>query len=170
MSVDVIAGVMGAVNQDQATARFQVATAQSKALQAKQPAFAALMQKMLPLKTNQIADANDGGLYGTADHTVQAPQAKRKADAMVALEGALMTKMVDSMMPKDENSVYGNGIAGETWRSFAVDQMGKTMAKGDLLNFNRKEASATPSQAVNLFGQGFGAPNEMKITPFAGES
>ena len=165
MSVDVIAGVMGAVNQGQATANFQVATAQSKGVQpVSANAFSNLMQKM-NTKSTQVADTH--ALYGDGTGTVD-PLAKRKADAMMQLQGALMTKMVDSMMPKDEDSVYGKGFAGDTWRSFAVEQMGKTLAKGDLLNFNRGVPSASQGTAVSLFGN-FSSPNEMKITPFASQ-
>lgn len=165
MSVDVIAGVMGAVNQGQATANFQVATAQSKGAQpVNANAFGALMLKMTP-KSTQIADTH--ALYGDGAGVVD-PLAKRKADAMMQLQGALMTKMVDSMMPKDEDSVYGKGFAGDTWRSFAVEQMGKTLAKGDLLNFNRAAPAASQGTAVSLFGN-FASPNDMKITPFASQ-
>lgn len=165
MSVDVIAGVMGAVNQNQATANFQVATAQSKGVQVNPAGFASLLHKMG--KTNQVADSESNHpLYGggaTPDTT-----ATRKGQAMTKLEGVLMGNMVDAMMPKDENNVYGGGLAGETWRSFAVDQMGQTLAKSDLLNFNRKQPAASQGTAVSLFGN-FASPNGMTITPFASQ-
>lgn len=164
MSVDVIAGVMGAVDQSKATAHFQVATAQAGGTEQIKPAgFGNFLQKMTG-KTTQTA-ANTHPLYGD-DTPATDPIAQRKKDAMIQLEGALMTKMVDSMMPKSEDSVYGKGLAGDTWRGFAVEQMGKTLAKNDLLNFNRAAPSDGQGTAVSLFGD-FASPNGMTITPFA---
>jgi hypothetical protein len=85
---------------------------------------------------------------------------------MTALEGTLLTKMADQMLPKDEHGLYGGGIAGNTWRGFEVENIGQTIAKADLLHFNRSTQSTRPG---GLFSLGDVETNSaLKITPFAG--
>jgi peptidoglycan hydrolase FlgJ len=84
-----------------------------------------------------------------------------KKAAMRGLEAVLATKMVESMMPKDQSDVYGKGTAGEIWRGFHIDQMGKALASKGLFG---------PPEAVVTANDGrFLQPSRAKaIVPFAG--
>jgi hypothetical protein len=90
---------------------------------------------------------------------------------MVALEGTLMTKFVDEMLPKSDHALYGGGLAGDTWRGFEVDQFGSALAKSDPLNFAKAPATIRLSANVgmgNLFGNALdGQPITRHISPFA---
>lgn len=92
-------------------------------------------------------------------------------DPMIKLEGALMTKYVDLMMPKASKSLYGDGVAGETWRSFAVDQFGSAIAQSDPLKLASERdvqalgnSEATPGMFANA---GPVASAGQAITPFS---
>jgi peptidoglycan hydrolase FlgJ len=54
-------------------------------------------------------------------------EASQKA-AMRGLETILATKMVEGMMPKDQDELYGEGTAGNVWRGFHIEAMGKALA------------------------------------------
>ena len=98
-------------------------------------------------------------------------KADAKSKAMLALEGTLMTKFVDEMLPKSNNTLYGSGIAGDTWRGFEVDQFGAVLAKSDPLNMASSKGGvklAASAAVANLFGNGFDEPQPgQSITPFS---
>lgn len=71
---------------------------------------------------------------GTA---VASNQSNAKAEAMKKLEGVLLANMLDSMVPKSESDLYGGGTAGDTWRSFQVNQMAEDMAQRGVLNLDQ---------------------------------
>ena len=113
----------------------------------------------------QVALLDSNGRSGSAIK----PDAK--TNAMLALEGTLMTKFVDQMLPKSKNALYGSGTAGDTWRGFEVDQFGAILAKSDPLNFGTGHSGvklAASAGVTNLFGSGFDEqqPN-LPITPFS---
>jgi peptidoglycan hydrolase FlgJ len=73
-------------------------------------------------------------------------QAAKNA-AMRGLETVLATKMVEAMMPKDQSRIYGEGTAGEIWRGFHIDAMGKALAGQGL--FSTSNDDATPNDLTN---------------------
>lgn len=113
----------------------------------------------------QVALLNLNGRSGAAGKT------DAKASAMLALEGTLMTKFVDQMLPKSSSTLYGAGTAGDTWRGFAVDQFGAVLAKSDPLNFGPAPSGvklAASASVTNLFGGGFDDQQPTQpITPFS---
>ena len=95
--------------------------------------------------------------------------AKKLADPMIALEGSLMGRFVDEMLPKGKDSIYGGGLAGDTWRGYAGEQMANTLAQSDPLNLSISPfASTTSGGELSLFGKANNDGNSSeKITPFA---
>ncbi len=98
-------------------------------------------------------------------------KADGRGKAMLALEGTLMTKFVDEMLPKSDPSLYGSGLAGDTWRSFEVDQFGSALSKSDPLNLAAPKDGiklAANAGVTNLFGDGYdGKQAARPITPFS---
>jgi hypothetical protein len=90
---------------------------------------------------------------------------------MVALEGTLMTKFVDEMLPKSSHALYGEGLAGDTWRGFEVDQLGSALAKSDPLNFSPVPTTIRLSangSMNNLFGNTTeGQSTSRPVLPFS---
>jgi Rod binding domain-containing protein len=72
---------------------------------------------------------------------MQAAQPKRAAAAAARLaapahdvnqkfEAVMLRRMVEEMLPKGSSSLYGEGTAGDIWRSLQADLMSQEMAKG----------------------------------------
>lgn len=85
----------------------------------------------------------------------------KKAEAMRGLETILATKMVEAMMPKDQGDLYGEGTAGEIWRGFHVETMGKALASQGLL-------SSTATEVGKSSEGTFKNRRTKSIVPFAG--
>ena len=60
---------------------------------------------------------------GTPGAAGAVPEAFAKFEAMV------LQTFLQSMLPSDTSSVYGEGMAGEMWQSLLAEQLGATMAK-----------------------------------------
>ena len=86
---------------------------------------------------------------------------KRTDVAMRGLETVLATKMVESMMPKDQSRIYGDGAAGEIWRGMHIEVMGKALASQGL--FSTSKDVQDDGKILDL------GPKKIKsVVPFAG--
>lgn len=97
----------------------------------------------------------------------------KPTDPMIAMEGTLMSQFVDEMLPKGKDSIYGNGLAGDTWRGFAVDQMASALARADPLDLAIKPFAQTAPLATRERLDLFGLASKdtafsPTITPFSG--
>ncbi len=54
---------------------------------------------------------------------------ERKSDVYVQFEAVLLQNMVDSMMPKDTEAMFGKGTAGEMWRSMLSEKIAAEIAR-----------------------------------------
>jgi peptidoglycan hydrolase FlgJ len=59
--------------------------------------------------------------------------AQKTAHAKVEFEASLLSNLVGEMLPKDMDSVYGQGTAGDIWRSMMGDQIAHQIAKSGRL-------------------------------------
>ncbi len=50
----------------------------------------------------------------------------------------LVNSFVQEIMPKDEASVYGQGFAGDMWRSMLSEQVSRQIARSGALGLSRK--------------------------------
>lgn len=58
-----------------------------------------------------------------------AGQAGATPDAFARFEAMVLQSFIQTMLPKDTESVYGGGMAGEMWQSLLAEQLGQTMAR-----------------------------------------
>lgn len=58
-----------------------------------------------------------------------AGQASATPDAFARFEAMVLQSFLQTMLPKDTESVYGGGMAGEMWQSLLAEQLGATMAR-----------------------------------------
>ena len=58
----------------------------------------------------------------------RAPAASRAQTAQTKLESVILTQFVQEMLPKDAQSVYGQGYAGDMWRSMLAERVADQMA------------------------------------------
>ena len=91
---------------------------------------------------SRVSDSAEGAKALVPDSR----QAAKNA-AMRGLETVLATKMVEAMMPKDQSRIYGEGTAGEIWRGFHIDALGKALAGQGL--FSTSNDDATPNDLTN---------------------
>jgi flagellar protein FlgJ len=59
--------------------------------------------------------------------------ASRQDKARVQFEATLLNSFISEMMPKDASSVYGEGYAGDMWRSLLAEKMANEIAKSGSL-------------------------------------
>lgn len=104
----------------------------------------------------RIAGENSGGVPSPSK-----PLDTQKKEAMRGLEAVLATKMVEAMMPDDQSGLYGEGTAGEIWRGFHIDTMGKAMASQGLF-------SSSANAVTGNSGGSRGTGRNKLIVPFAG--
>ena len=75
-----------------------------------------------------------------------APRAGSKLPAPVELEAFFLQNFIELILPKDE-SLFGGGVAGESWRSMMAEQMARNLALsggiGLAAQFAKKAANAS---------------------------
>jgi Rod binding domain-containing protein len=57
-------------------------------------------------------------------------------------EAVMLRSMTEEMMPKDAGGLYGEGTAGNIWRSLQADLMSQEMAKGGGIGIARMLAKS----------------------------
>nr|WP_321462035.1 rod-binding protein [uncultured Cohaesibacter sp.] len=72
---------------------------------------------------------SDAGIsrYGKGAAKVKNPVSEK----FVAL---MLHQMLETMLPRDTEGIYGEGLSGEMWRSMLAEQVGNQMAKSDKIN------------------------------------
>ena len=71
----------------------------------------------------------------------------KAAKAQVDFEAMLLNGFVNEMMPKDAQSVFGGGMAGDMWKSMLADQISHQIAKSGELGIARRLFAARPLSA-----------------------
>ncbi len=84
--------------------------------------------------------------------------AGKKADAYVQFEALLVQNMIESMMPKDAEAVFGSGTAGQVWKSMLAEKIAAEIARTGTLGIAKQIAagptvSAPPPHAGNAAAQ-----------------
>jgi flagellar protein FlgJ len=62
----------------------------------------------------------------------------------VEFEASILKTFVDAILPKDETSVYGQGTAGDIWKSMLADQIAKQIAKSGAFGVAKRLFSTHP--------------------------
>lgn len=150
---DVVMGVIEAADPFRA----QAATERLQALGAGAPseAFAADLDR-----ATNIA----GQAHGLGD--ARAALAGRSPDAAsrakVGFEAMLINSLVGEMLPKDADAVFGQGTAGNIWRSMLSEQISQQIARSGALGLSRR-LFATHDIAPRATSQGFGAATKSTL-------
>lgn len=95
--------------------------AEPEAAQAARARLAAFADK------NSAAQFNIAGGAAPASSHARAPDAT--PEAFMRFEAMVLQSFFQTMLPKDSESVYGGGMAGEMWQSFLAEQLGETVAR-----------------------------------------
>jgi flagellar protein FlgJ len=95
----------------------------------------------------------DGG--ASADGASPARDSGGTPEAFAKFEAMVLQTFIHSMLPKDTESVYGEGMAGEMWQSLLAEQLGAAVsARGGIGIADRilKDHYYAGEQKVSLTG------------------
>ena|SRR5579863_5741910 len=80
--------------------------------------------------------------------------ADARADKVkIGFESVMLNSFVSEMMPKDTESVFGQGLAGDMWKSMLADQVSRQIAKSDALGIAKRLFSTHPMGASTALEQ-----------------
>ena len=71
----------------------------------------------------------------------------KAAKAQVDFEAMVLNGFVNEMLPKDDSAVFGQGLAGDMWKSMLADQVSRQIAKSGALGIARRLFAAHPPPA-----------------------
>jgi Rod binding domain-containing protein len=91
----------------------------------------------------RLADADAATPAGLADARTRLADADAAADAKAAkartdFEAVMLNSFVSEMLPKDSSTVFGQGLAGDMWKSMLADQISRQVAKSGSLGLARR--------------------------------
>lgn len=140
-----------------------IADVMAKADPAARQAALARLEKLSRIKSAAVDNALFNPIVHGKDQSrldgqpsPSAPVATQK-HVMRKLEAVLATKLVESMMPKDQSSLYGEGTSGEVWRGLHMEVLGQALADDGILNTSTDAPQRPSAQSLRK-----------AITPFSG--
>jgi hypothetical protein len=137
---DIVLDVLNAADPTRAEATTQ----RLNALAAGAPASAAAEAFAKALDAAGHSSANGvSSLIGMADARTRlfnksAAEALKTKNTQVEFEATLLNNLVGEMLPKDTAGVYGQGSAGDIWRSMLGDQIAHQIAKSGELGIAKR--------------------------------
>jgi Rod binding domain-containing protein len=96
-----------------------------------------------------VADASD--MRARLANIDQA-QNQKANQARVQFEAVLLNSLVGEMLPKDAPEAYGEGLAGEMWRSMLADQVSRQIARSGSLGIGQRLFATHPLTASSSLG------------------
>jgi peptidoglycan hydrolase FlgJ len=72
---------------------------------------------------------------------------EKAAKVKIGFEAVMLNSFVSEMLPKDTSSVFGQGLAGDMWKSMLADQVSRQMAKTDTLGIAKRLFATHPLAA-----------------------
>ena len=100
-----------------------------------------------------VSDAGGARARLAAAANLSDPAAKAKVD----FEAMLLNSFVGQMLPKDSEAVFGQGMAGEMWKSMLADQVSRQIAKSGALGIGDRLFATHPMPARAFQAEKVGA-------------
>jgi Rod binding domain-containing protein len=72
---------------------------------------------------------------------------EKAAKAKTGFEAVMLNSFVSEMLPKDASTVFGQGLAGDMWKSMLADQVSRQIAKSDALGIAKRLFATHPLAA-----------------------
>jgi Rod binding domain-containing protein len=139
--------------------------------------FAATLARTSPAST--AASAPDAGAFDMRARLADADrvQGDKASQARIQFEAVLLNSFVSEMLPKDTPSAYGEGMAGDMWRSMLADQVSRKIAASGTLGIGQRlfathpmSASASLTHAESPSRPGIAAPSQMSANALSAPS
>jgi flagellar protein FlgJ len=70
--------------------------------------------------------------------------AQKAARTEVDFEASMLKTFVDAILPKDEADIYGQGTAGDIWKSMFADQIARQIAKSGAFGISKRLFATHP--------------------------
>jgi peptidoglycan hydrolase FlgJ len=76
---------------------------------------------------------------------------QKAARVEVEFEASMLKTFVEAILPKDQTSFYGQGTAGDIWKSMLADQIARQIAKSGAFGISKRlfATHPLPGQAVS---------------------
>ena len=104
-------------------------------------------------------------------------QSDKAKQAQVQFEAVLLNSFVGEMLPKDAPEAYGQGLAGDMWRSMLADQVSRKIAGSGSLGIGQRLFATHPltaSSALTHVGHpsqlGAASPAQMSANALSASS
>jgi len=104
-------------------------------------------------------------------------QSDKTKQAQVQFEAVLLNSFVSEMLPKDTPEAYGQGLAGEMWRSMLADQVSRKIASSGTLGIGQRlfathpmTASSSLTHVGHASSLGSAAPAQMSANALSAPS
>lgn len=106
--------------------------------------------------TTSLGQVDMAGLVLNANNSGAIKAANPKAKAYEQFEASILRNFVEGMLPKSTENVYGEGTAGNVWRSMQADFMSQELAKSGgigiaatLAKLDEAKAQSQPDMSLN---------------------
>jgi Rod binding domain-containing protein len=142
-SSDIVLEVAKAADPTRAAAVAQRLNALSGAAAADAADFADTLAATAPAAASGPSGADARARFSDAVDAVD----ERAAKAKTGLEAVMLNSFVSEMLPKDASTVFGQGLAGDMWKSMLADQVSRQMAKTDALGIAKRLFATHPLAA-----------------------
>ncbi|CAN1723983.1 Flagellar protein FlgJ N-terminal domain-containing protein [Hyphomicrobium sp. 1Nfss2.1] len=76
------------------------------------------------------------------DKTDTDADTKKANDVYVQFEALLLQNMVETMLPKESEAIFGRGTAGEIWKSMMAEQIANQLARTGTIGIAKQISSA----------------------------
>jgi peptidoglycan hydrolase FlgJ len=151
---DIVLGVTKAADvakREAAVARLEKLSAQAKAALAttEQTADAAATEWSTELQRAAADTSRTAKFVSTSDATAGATS--KEKNVYVQFEALLLKNMVEAMMPKNSEAVFGHGIAGDLWKSMLAEKIAAEIARTGAVGI-AKQVAASETAAVKKAG------------------
>jgi hypothetical protein len=100
-------------------------------VRAADPSAAAAAREALAAHRAGVAAGQAGGFSAALPGLRSAPigDASATPDSFKHFEAMVLQNFIQTMLPKDTESVYGKGMAGDMWKSMMAEQLAASMAE-----------------------------------------
>jgi hypothetical protein len=149
---DIVLEVARAAAPARAAAVAQRLTALAAGASAASADFGAALDAASPSKTAPASVEGARDMRAKLASTRQTANDKA-SQAQVQFEAVLLNSLVGEMLPKDAPDAYGQGLAGEMWRSLLAEKISGEIAGSGALGIGRRLFATHPlSASASLMG------------------
>ena len=112
----------------------------------------------------KTGDPGDAGLRSALAKTGGRPSSvsvtpmDARTKAYKGVEELVLQKLVETMLPKEDSGVFGNGTAGDVWRSMLAEQLAKQIGKSIDLGLMKSASAARAAESAGVHAIAPSAP------------